>query len=78
MLRKFKLLEIVSENAFHNGIRVKVLDFWFRFMEKKRISICVGIIYWDEKANMTHITHFFDRADKITGIFGLQETYLSW
>src|SRR3990167_6307168 len=32
--RNFKLTETVAEYTFHGSIRVKVFDFWFRFMEK--------------------------------------------
>ena len=77
MYRNFNLLETVTEYSFHDGIRVKVFDFWFHFMEKIRFSMVVGVIYRDHKANMTHIALFFDRTDRIAGIFGLQETYLS-
>ena len=68
----------MSEYTLHDGIWVEVFNFWFYFMEKKRNSMFVGVIYWDHKANMTHITLFFDRADRIAGVFGLQKTYLSW
>ena len=78
MYRNFKLLETVTKYAFHDGIRVKILDFWFCFMEKRRNSMFVGVIYWDHKANMTHITIFFDRADRIASVFVFKETYLSW
>lgn len=30
----FKLLEIVTEYTIHDGISVKVFDFWFHFMKK--------------------------------------------
>jgi hypothetical protein len=77
MFRNFKLLEIVTEYAFHDGSGVKVFDFWFHFMEKIRFFMFVGVIYRDNKANMTHIALFFDRTDRIAGVFGLQKTYLS-
>ena len=77
MFRNFKLLEIVTEYAFHDGIRVKVFDFWFYLMGKIRFSMFVGVIYRDRKANMTHITLFFDRTDRISGVLGFQKMYLS-
>ena len=40
-------------------------------------STVISIIYWDTKANMTHIALFFDRTDRIAGVFCLQKTYLS-
>jgi hypothetical protein len=70
-------LETLVENAFHDGIGVKVFDFWFHLMEKIGISMFIGVIYRDRKANMTHITLFFDRTDSISGVFDFQETYLS-
>ena len=73
MFRNFKLLEIVTEYAFHDGIRVKVFDFWFYLMEKIRFSMFVGVIYRDRKANMTHITLFFDRTDRDLRCFGFPE-----
>ena len=72
MYRKFKLLEIVTEYAFHDGIRVKVFDFWFHSMEEIRISMFVGVIYRDHKANMTYIALFFDRTESISGVFGFK------
>ena len=77
MFRNFKLLEIVTEYAFHDGIRVKVFDFWFYLMGKIRFSMFVGVIYRDRKANTTHITLFFDRTDRISGVLGFQKMYLS-
>ena len=65
-------METLIENAEHNGIRVKVFDFWFYFMEEIGFSTVISIIYWDHKANMTHIALFFDRADGICGVFGLK------
>jgi len=38
----------------------------------------VSVIYWYHEANVTYIALFFDRTDWITGIYGLQKTYLSW
>ena len=78
MLRKFKLLETVTEDTFHNSIGVEVFDFWFHFMEKIGFSKVIGVIYRDTKANVTHIALFFDGTDRITGVFCLQETYFSW
>ena len=72
MFRNFNLYEIVTEYAFHDGIRVKVFDFWFHFMEKIGFPTVISIIYWDNKANMTHIALFFDRTDSISGVFGLK------
>ena len=72
MFRNFNLLETVTEYTFHDGIRVKVFDFWFYFMETKGFSIYVGVIYRDNKANMTHIALFFDRTDRIAGVFGFK------
>ena len=72
MFRNFNLYEIVTEYAFHDGIRVKVFDFWFYLMEKIRFSMFVGVIYRDNKANMTHIALFFDRTDRIAGVFGFK------
>ena len=62
MFRNFKLTETVTEYTFHDSIRVKVFDFWFRFMEKIGSSTIISIIYWDTKANMTHIAlpHFHE------------------
>jgi len=77
MFRNFKFLEIVTEYAFHDGIRVKVFDFWFYLMEKIRFSMFVGVIHRDNKANVTHIALFFDRTDSISGVLGFQKTYLS-
>ena len=67
-----KLIETVTEDTFHDGIGVKVFDFWFYFMEKIGFSTVISIIYWDNKANMTHIALFFDRTDSISGVFGLK------
>jgi len=72
MFRNFKLTETVAEYTFHDSIRVKVFDFWFHFMEKIGSSTIISIIYRDTKANMTHIALFFDRTDRIGGIFGLK------
>ena len=72
MFRNFKLTETVTENAFHDSIRVKVFDFWFRFMEKIGFPKVIGVIHRDYKANMTHIALFFDRTDMIAGVFGLK------
>ena len=77
MFRNFNLYEIVTEYAFHDGIRVKVFDFLFYFMETIDFPMFVGIIYQDHKANMTHIALFFDRTDGIYGVLGFQKTYLS-
>jgi len=67
-----KLIETMAEYAFHDGIRVKVFDFWFHFMEKIGITMFVGVIYRDHKANMTHIALFFDGTERIAGVFGLK------
>ena len=72
------LIKVVAEYTFHDSIGVEVFDFWFQFMEKKRFSMFISVIYRDGKANMTHITLFFDRANRIKGILGLQKTYFSW
>ena len=72
MYRNFNLLETVTEYTFHDGIRVKVFDFWFYLMGKIRFSMFVGVICRDHKANMTHIALFFDRTDSISGVFGLK------
>lgn len=66
------------ENTLHNGIWVKVFDFWFHFMEKKRFAMFIRVIYRDGKANMTYITLLFDRTERNKGILGLQKTYFSW
>ena len=72
MFRNFKLTETVAEYTFHDSIRVKVFDFWFHFMEKIGITMFVGVIYRDHKANMTHIALFFDGTERIAGVFGLK------
>ena len=52
MFRKFKLLEIVTEYAFHDGIRIKVFDFWFHFIEKIGFSKVIFLIILNfEKKN---------------------------
>ena len=63
---------MVAEYTLHDSIGVEVFNSWFHFMEKIGFSTVISIIYWDNKANMTHIALFFDRADKITGIFCFQ------
>ena len=78
MFRNFKLLETVTEYTFHDSIGVEVFDNGFHFMEKIGFSTVISIIHRDNKANMTHIALFFDRTDRIAGVFGLHETYLSW
>ena len=78
MFRNFKLLETVTEYTFHDSIGVEVFDNGFHFMEKIGFSTVIGVIHRDNKANMTHIALFFDRTDRIAGVFGLHETYLSW
>lgn len=47
-------------------------------MEKVCFSMPVSVIYRDHEADVTNIAFFFDRTDWITGISGLQKTYLSW
>jgi len=46
-------------------------------MEKISIFLVISIIHWGNKAIVTHITLFFDKANRLTGVFGLQKTYLS-
>ena len=69
---------MVAEYTFHDSIGVEVFNIWFHFMEKIGFSKVIGVIHRDNKANMTHIALFFDRTDSISGVFGPQETYLSW
>ncbi len=72
MFRNFKVLETVTEYTFHDGIRVKVFDFWFHFMEKIGFPKVIGVIYRDHKANMTHIALFVDRTDRICDVLGFK------
>ena len=65
-------METLIENALHDGIGVEVFDFWFRFMEEIGFSKVIGVIHRDTKANMTHIALFFERTDRIAGVFGLK------
>ncbi|GEM_PF-5576371 len=71
------MIETVTEDTFDDSIGVEVFNNGFHFMEKISFSKVIGIIYWDHKANMTHIALFFDRTDRIAGVFCFQETYLS-
>ena len=38
----------------------------------------VSVIYRDHESNVTDIALFFDRADWVTSVSGLQKTYLLW
>jgi hypothetical protein len=62
----------MSEYTLHDGMWVKVFDFWFYFMEEKGFSTIIGIVYRDNEANMTHIALFFGRTERIAGVFGLK------
>ena len=42
----------MSEYTLHDGIWVKVFNFWFYFMEKKGFSTIIGIVYGDNEANL--------------------------
>ena len=66
------LIKVVAEYTFHDSIGVEVFDFWFRFMEKIGFSKVIGVIHRDHKADMTHIALFFDRTDRIVGVFGFK------
>jgi hypothetical protein len=59
------------------GSRFLIFGFisWKRLVLVKTgigFSKVIGIIYRDTKANMIHIALFFDRTDRIGGIFGLK------
>ena len=69
---------MVSKYAFHNGIWVKVLNFWFNFTEKINFPLFVRVFNRDHKANVANITQFFDRADGVAGILSIQKAYLPW
>ena len=66
------MIETVTEYTFHDSIGVEIFNNWFHFMEKIGFPTVISIIYWDNKANMTHIALFFDRTDRISGVFGLK------
>ena len=55
----------MTEDTFDDSIGIEVFNNGFHFMEKIGFSTVISIIYWDTKANMTHIALFFDRTDRI-------------
>lgn len=59
---------MIAKYTFHNGIWVKVFNFWFNFIEKINVSLFVSVFNRDHKANVANITYFFKRADRVTGI----------
>lgn len=73
-----ELMKMVTKYTFHNGIWVKVFNFWFNFIEKINVSLFVRVFNRYYKANVADITLFFNRADRITGILSVQKAYLSW
>ena len=69
---------MVTKYTLHNGIWVKVFDFWFNFIEKINVSLFVSVFDRYHKADMADITHFFYWTDRVSYIPSFKNTYLSW
>ena len=56
-------MKMVAKYTFHDGIWIKVFNFWFNFIEKINFSLFVSVFNRDHKADVADVTYFFNRAD---------------